>query len=153
MGREPSRQQILHNLSTFRIPLPLLVSTMSEAIARTFEAAKAQRKSSRPAMDWTGHLVCLFPLPRNPTVPESGKSSNWNCPSLTRLFFYSPADRPAFVGYITAGYPDADDTVELLLAMERGGVDIIELGGLASFRRHGARAAPLTVADSNSLHL
>lgn len=38
------------------------------------------------------------------------------------------ADRPVFVGYITAGYPDAGETPDLLLAMEKGGVDIIELG-------------------------
>ncbi|KAI9013606.1 tryptophan synthase beta subunit-like PLP-dependent enzyme [Hyaloraphidium curvatum] len=36
--------------------------------------------------------------------------------------------RPAFVGYITAGFPDGDDTPGLMLAMEKGGVDIIELG-------------------------
>lgn len=36
--------------------------------------------------------------------------------------------RPAFVGYMTCGYPTQDATVELLLALERGGVDIIEVG-------------------------
>jgi len=34
----------------------------------------------------------------------------------------------ALVGYITAGYPTKDATVELLLSMERGGVNVIELG-------------------------
>ncbi|KAI8866777.1 tryptophan synthase [Ramicandelaber brevisporus] len=38
------------------------------------------------------------------------------------------ANRPAFVTYVTAGYPDADDTVPTLLAMQAGGADIIELG-------------------------
>jgi len=36
--------------------------------------------------------------------------------------------KAALVGYITAGYPTADDTVELLLSMQEGGVDVIELG-------------------------
>ncbi|TCD66188.1 tryptophan synthetase [Steccherinum ochraceum] len=35
---------------------------------------------------------------------------------------------PAFVTFVTAGYPKLEDTVPLLLAMERGGTDIIELG-------------------------
>jgi len=32
------------------------------------------------------------------------------------------------VPFVTAGYPSANDTVDILLAMERGGADIIELG-------------------------
>ncbi|KAG0946935.1 hypothetical protein G6F57_002739 [Rhizopus arrhizus] len=36
--------------------------------------------------------------------------------------------RPAFIGFITAGYPTYTDTVETLLALERGGADVIELG-------------------------
>jgi tryptophan synthase len=32
------------------------------------------------------------------------------------------------VTFVTAGYPTADDTVQILLAMERGGADIVELG-------------------------
>ncbi|KAF9898788.1 tryptophan synthetase [Lobosporangium transversale] len=36
--------------------------------------------------------------------------------------------RPAFVAFITAGYPHPSETVDIMLAMERGGVDIIELG-------------------------
>lgn len=35
---------------------------------------------------------------------------------------------PALVTFVTAGYPTADDTVPILLAMEDGGADIIELG-------------------------
>lgn len=37
-------------------------------------------------------------------------------------------DRPTFVAFTTAGYPSSDDTVEILLALERGGADVIELG-------------------------
>ncbi|CEG82658.1 Putative Bifunctional tryptophan synthase TRP1 [Rhizopus microsporus] len=37
-------------------------------------------------------------------------------------------NRPAFVTFITAGYPSPEDTVENLLALERGGADVIELG-------------------------
>ncbi|BGP41606.1 bifunctional tryptophan synthase trp1 [Rhodotorula kratochvilovae] len=35
---------------------------------------------------------------------------------------------PAFVTFLTAGFPSVDSTVPLMLAMERGGADIIELG-------------------------
>ena len=34
----------------------------------------------------------------------------------------------AFVGFITAGYPAAKDTVDLMLAMQEGGTSVIELG-------------------------
>ncbi|KAI9105920.1 tryptophan synthase beta subunit-like PLP-dependent enzyme [Phlyctochytrium arcticum] len=36
--------------------------------------------------------------------------------------------RPAFVSYVTAGYPETTDTVNVLLALQEGGADIIELG-------------------------
>lgn len=36
--------------------------------------------------------------------------------------------RSAFVTFLTAGFPTADATVPLMLAMEAGGADIIELG-------------------------
>jgi len=36
--------------------------------------------------------------------------------------------KAAFVGYLTAGYPKMEDTVDLLLALEQGGADVIELG-------------------------
>ncbi|OAX42022.1 tryptophan synthase, partial [Rhizopogon vinicolor AM-OR11-026] len=36
--------------------------------------------------------------------------------------------RPALVTFVTAGYPRAQDTVPILLAMEAGGADIIEVG-------------------------
>lgn len=37
-------------------------------------------------------------------------------------------NRPAFVPYITAGFPKLDSTVDLLLALQEAGADIIELG-------------------------
>ncbi|KAJ1667476.1 hypothetical protein IW140_004902 [Coemansia sp. RSA 1813] len=37
-------------------------------------------------------------------------------------------ERPAFVAYTVAGYPSIDQTVDILLALESGGVDVIELG-------------------------
>ncbi|CAK7264361.1 anthranilate synthase / indole-3-glycerol phosphate synthase [Sporothrix epigloea] len=37
-------------------------------------------------------------------------------------------NRPALVTYVTAGYPRPEDTAEVLLAMERGGTDVLELG-------------------------
>ncbi|EXX69862.1 tryptophan synthase TRP5 [Rhizophagus irregularis DAOM 197198w] len=36
--------------------------------------------------------------------------------------------RPAFVAFVTAGYPDPEETVDILLGLEAGGADIIELG-------------------------
>ncbi|KAJ3498594.1 hypothetical protein NLG97_g1000 [Lecanicillium saksenae] len=36
--------------------------------------------------------------------------------------------RSALVGYVTAGYPRPQDTPEILLSMQRGGCDVIEVG-------------------------
>jgi tryptophan synthase len=36
--------------------------------------------------------------------------------------------RPAFVAYLTAGFPQANSTVSLLLTLEASGADIIEIG-------------------------
>ncbi|KAI4147347.1 MAG: hypothetical protein LQ340_005597, partial [Diploschistes diacapsis] len=38
------------------------------------------------------------------------------------------ASRAAFVTYVTAGYPTCPDTIDILLGLEAGGADIIELG-------------------------
>ncbi|KAI9472529.1 hypothetical protein IWW42_004457 [Coemansia sp. RSA 1085] len=37
-------------------------------------------------------------------------------------------ERPAFVAYVVAGYPSPDLSVDILLQLEKGGVDLIELG-------------------------
>ncbi|KAH8601897.1 tryptophan synthase-like protein [Bisporella sp. PMI_857] len=37
-------------------------------------------------------------------------------------------NRPALVTYVTAGYPTPEETVDILLGMEAGGADLIELG-------------------------
>lgn len=36
--------------------------------------------------------------------------------------------QPALVTFVTAGYPTKEATVPLLLAMQKGGADVIELG-------------------------
>jgi tryptophan synthase alpha chain len=38
------------------------------------------------------------------------------------------AGQKAFIAYLTAGDPNPDETVDLVLALERGGADLIELG-------------------------
>eukprot|EP00741_Cyanophora_paradoxa_P012541 tig00020614_g12119.t1 len=38
------------------------------------------------------------------------------------------ANKPAFIGYITAGYPKIETAVPTMLAMQEGGADVIELG-------------------------
>src|ERR1041384_5153716 len=38
------------------------------------------------------------------------------------------ANRKAFIPYITAGDPDLKTTVELILALDKAGADVIELG-------------------------
>ena len=35
---------------------------------------------------------------------------------------------PVFVTFVTAGFPKASMTVDIMLAMEAGGADVIELG-------------------------
>jgi tryptophan synthase len=37
-------------------------------------------------------------------------------------------DRPAFVAFTTAGFPSPAETVDILLGLEKGGADVIELG-------------------------
>ncbi|RIB06300.1 bifunctional tryptophan synthase TRP1 [Gigaspora rosea] len=36
--------------------------------------------------------------------------------------------RPVFVAFVTSGYPDPEETVDILLGLEAGGADIIEFG-------------------------
>ncbi|CAG8680689.1 20359_t:CDS:10 [Cetraspora pellucida] len=36
--------------------------------------------------------------------------------------------RPVFVAFVTSGYPDPEETVDILLGLEEGGADIIEFG-------------------------
>jgi tryptophan synthase alpha chain len=48
---------------------------------------------------------------------------------ITRLFDTCSAEkRKAFIAYLTAGDPAPEQTVSLVLALERGGADLIELG-------------------------
>ncbi|KAG9299718.1 hypothetical protein G9A89_013078 [Geosiphon pyriformis] len=48
---------------------------------------------------------------------------------LRTVFQKSHASKkPVFVAFVTAGYPDPKETVDVLLGLQEGGVDIIELG-------------------------
>lgn len=40
--------------------------------------------------------------------------------------------RGVFVAFITCGYPKRENTVDILLALQSGGADVIEVGGLRS---------------------
>ncbi|KAF8912050.1 bifunctional tryptophan synthase TRP1 [Gymnopilus junonius] len=49
--------------------------------------------------------------------------------ALKKVFETKAAEgQPALVTFVTAGYPRPEDTVPILLAMEAGGADVIELG-------------------------
>jgi tryptophan synthase len=49
--------------------------------------------------------------------------------AIVKAFDKAAAEkRTAFIPYVTAGYPTKDDTVPIMLAMEKGGADVIELG-------------------------
>ncbi|KAJ1922319.1 hypothetical protein H4219_000181 [Mycoemilia scoparia] len=37
-------------------------------------------------------------------------------------------NRPAFVAFVTAGFPNVEETPDILLGLQKGGVDVIELG-------------------------
>ncbi|CAM9427364.1 unnamed protein product, partial [Hapterophycus canaliculatus] len=50
-------------------------------------------------------------------------------PRLARTFpRVEDTKKAVFIPYLTAGYPKKEDTVDLLLALQEGGADIIELG-------------------------
>jgi tryptophan synthase alpha subunit len=38
------------------------------------------------------------------------------------------SERPVFVSFVTAGFPSPEEAVDILLALEQGGSDIIEFG-------------------------
>ncbi|GAB4335964.1 MAG: tryptophan synthase subunit alpha [Dehalococcoidia bacterium] len=47
---------------------------------------------------------------------------------LRERFRTRDRQRPLFIPYVTAAYPAPSDTVDILLAMEAGGADVIEIG-------------------------
>lgn len=48
---------------------------------------------------------------------------------LKKTFIDNKANnKTTFVSYVTCGYPTLDDTIPLLLALQEGGADVIELG-------------------------
>ena len=104
-----------------------------------------------PALNLIYNLIYLIPL--NPAKPHStvtrfmaGRDSPTlaiNSAATTTLWHHKPQmsehlrqtfaqckkeGRPAMVTFLTAGYPSVAETVPLMLALQRGGVDVIELG-------------------------
>lgn len=59
-----------------------------------------------------------------PSAPDSITSSRLS-DTFTKL---SDANQAAFVAYLAAGHPNAEKTVEIVLALEEAGADVIELG-------------------------
>ena len=47
---------------------------------------------------------------------------------FTSLILNFTQGDPALVTFVTVGYPTLEDTIPILLAMQEGGTDIIELG-------------------------
>ncbi len=41
---------------------------------------------------------------------------------------FDTPNKKAFIGFLTAGDPDADSTVKFILEMEKAGADLIEIG-------------------------
>jgi hypothetical protein len=74
-------------------------------------------------------------LSRPPWTPSKQYSlrKSKRCAVLFRfnhliLNVFPTQGQPALVTFVTAGYPRQEDTVNILLALEKGGSDIIELG-------------------------
>ena len=62
------------------------------------------------------------------------------------------AGKPAFIPYLTAGYPTKADTVPGLLALEKSGADIIEVGCCAEGVVHVHAASLLRGSEGGELH-
>ncbi|EWM22581.1 tryptophan synthetase [Nannochloropsis gaditana] len=86
-------------------------------------------------------VICLLPLQsiafavhtphRSPQSPRAHMSKTNDRGSVQLVQAFEKArskGTAALVAFITAGYPNRGDTVPLLLALEAGGADIIELG-------------------------
>ena len=50
------------------------------------------------------------------------------CSSRLSKKFASSGTKAQFLAYLTAGYPHPDETPDLLLALQAGGADVLELG-------------------------
>jgi tryptophan synthase alpha subunit len=62
-------------------------------------------------------------------LPFSNIPTHIMAEQIKQVFAAKKAEgEPAFVTFVTAGYPRPQDTVPNMLALEAGGADIIELG-------------------------
>ncbi|KAH0599680.1 hypothetical protein MHUMG1_02470 [Metarhizium humberi] len=84
-----------------------------DAIKQTFQRCKAQNKVSSVLSHPSPRLACFI------AGHDIGGVSN------TDMMLIQQA---ALVTYVTAGFPQPQDTPDILLSMEKGGSDIIELG-------------------------
>ncbi|KID76622.1 Tryptophan synthase [Metarhizium brunneum] len=84
-----------------------------DAIKQTFQRCKAQNKVSSVLSHPSPRLACFI------------AGHDIGGVSITDTMLIQQA---ALVTYVTAGFPQPQDTPDILLSMEKGGSDIIELG-------------------------
>lgn len=110
---------------------PIYLINMAEGLRRVFAEKKEQVSTTLK-----NTLNTRYPRPTfTNTLAGPGVSSSTSILLSTHPTPHSSLLPPfytntpsAFVTFLTAGYPTADATVPLMLAMEAGGADIIELG-------------------------
>jgi tryptophan synthase len=100
---------------------------MADAIKKVFADRKAEVSSSciscttsATLMRTATLLVTTFRVNREYQISKVSIS--------TYQHTHTPFLSSAFVTFLTAGYPTAESTVPSMLAMEKGGADVIELG-------------------------
>ena len=76
------------------------------------------------------------------------KAVTTDAPSRLAEKFANADKKSQFIAYLTAGYPNADETVNLLLSMQAGGADVLEQGSFPDPQADGA-----TIQKANEVAL
>ncbi|CAM9880850.1 unnamed protein product, partial [Choristocarpus tenellus] len=94
--------------------------------ARSSFARQSSRSSLATAVQSSHGAGSMRMVATEPSVKPVSVSVN---PRLAEVFNQvSSTRKAAFIPYLTAGYPKKEDTVDLLLGLQEGGADVIELG-------------------------